>query len=59
MPAARAIVNNHVLMQPDPAVSPGHQILMAVLAKPFLERRRQLDFILHRNPSCHLHILVR
>ena len=57
--AAKAIVNKPVLVYSDSAINSWHQVFMAVLAKPFLERRRNPDFIFHCNPSCHLYIFVR
>ncbi len=58
MLAAHAIVNNPVLVYSDSAINSRHKVLMAMLTKPFLERRRQLDFVLHCNSSCHLDIFV-
>ena len=59
MLAAHAIIDNPVLVYPNPAIDSWHKVFMAVLAKSFLERIRQPYFILHSNPSCHPDILVR
>ena len=45
-------------MDSDSATDSGHKIIMAVLAKPFLHGRRQLNLVFHGNPSCKLHIFV-
>jgi len=37
MPATHAIVDYPVFMQPDSAIDTWHQVIMAVLAHPFLE----------------------
>ena len=58
MLAIKTIVNKPVLMQSNPAVNSRNNILVAVLAKPFLKLRRQSNLVLHCNSSCYLYILV-
>ena len=59
MLAAHAIVNNPVLVNPDPAINSGHQVFMAVLAKSFLKRRSHPNLMFHGNPYCQFDIFVR
>jgi len=58
MLAPWAIVNNPVLVNPNPAVNAWHQISMAVLAEPFFKGRRQPYLVLHGYPSCYLDIFI-
>lgn len=56
--AAKAIINQPMLVNPDSAINAWHKIAIAVLAEPLLKRRRNSDFILHCNPSCSLYIFA-
>jgi len=58
VPASKAIINNSVLVDSNPAVNPGHKIAMTILAELFLKRRRQPYLMLHGYPSCHFDIFV-
>lgn len=57
--AVQAIIDNPVLVYSNPAIDSRHQVFVAILAKPFLKRRRNLYFVLHCNPSRYLYIFVR
>ena|SRR3989338_5672029 len=59
MPASKAIINNPVLVNPNPAINSRHEIFMAILAEPLFQWRRNPYLVLHCNPSCNLDIFVR
>ena len=58
MPASKAIINNPVLVYPDPAIGARYQISAAMFAKSLLNPGRKPYFVLHCNSSCYPDILV-
>ena len=58
MPASKAIINNPVLVDSNPAVDAWNQISMAVLAESFLQFRRKPYLVFHCYSSCHLYVFV-